>query len=507
MAEPAASWLRRLGSLGGRTLLVLAVLAVLVAAADRARAALDLSPDHRFTLSQRLAALLAAQSEAVELVSIWRGEDEAVFEPVRAALARMAAVSPLVAHRHLDPELQKPLLAAFAERHGEAQERSLYVTRGTRVFRIALDERSRLYLQRDVGGALLTLAQPTLPAAWLLQGHGELRPGGGGEDGADRLAHLLSLAGFSVGALGPDRRADPGPDAVLVLPGPTAALGERDLRLLGDHLRDGGGALIALDDRCPADLGAWLRRRGVLTDASRPIDLQGLLDPAAPTAPAGVLVSLRHHIAGREAAFPNHNLAIAAANPEHPASQALAGAGRLLLMPWTVGVDPLPPAAFGPRAQAIADGFAAAGTPPFAPAWLLASEAGDVWTKPRAAPLAAPEGLAQAPARAVAAALDYAPAADSVRAGMGGRLVVVGSRQALSDGVLAQEHFANGELLRASATWLARRAAAQDIPPAEIASFQVRAGDGALTVVLVLLLAVMPCALLGAAMLMWWDRR
>lgn len=500
-------WLRRLGSLGGRTILILAVLAVLVAAADRAGAVLDLSPDRRFTLSQRLSTLIAAQTEAVELVSIWRGEDDGAFEPLRAALARMAAITPLVLHRHLDPELQKPLLAAFAERHGEAQERSLYVTRGARAFRIALDERSRLYLQRDVGGALLTLAQPALAPARLLQGHGELRPGGGGEDGADRLAHLLTLAGFEVAPIGPDRRADPAPEAVLVVAGPTAALGERDLRLLNDHLRDGGGALLAVDDRTPPDLGAWLRRRGLLSDAARPIDPQALLDAGAAIAPATVLVSLRHHVAGREAAFPNHNLAIVAANPEHAASQSLAGSGRVLLLPWTVGLDALPPAAFGPRGQAMEAAYAAIGTPPFAPVWLLASEPGDVWMKPRAAPLAAPDQLAQAPARALAWALEYAPAADSVRAGMGGRLVVLGSRQALSDGVLAQDHFANGDLVRAAATWLARRAAAQDIPAAEVASFQVRAGDGALTAILVLLLAVLPCACLGAAMLMWWDRR
>ncbi|MCK6491135.1 MAG: GldG family protein [Planctomycetes bacterium] len=501
------SWFSRLGSLGGRTLAVLAVIAVLVAAADRSGLVLDLSADRRFTLSERLVRILAGQDQAVELVSIWSADEEGAFEPVRTALERMATVSPRVTHRHLDPELQKPLLAAFAERHREAQPRSLYVVRGERVFKIALGERSRLYLQRDVGGALLTLAEPTPPAAWLLQGHGELRPGGGGEDGGDQLTHLLSLAGFQVEAVTPARSADPRADGVLVVAGPTAPLGARDLRLLGDHLRDGGSALVAVDDRCPADLGAWLRLRGLAPGPARPQDPGAFFAPDAACQPPMVLVSMRRHLAGQEVGFPHHNLLIEAANPQHQATRALAQAGVPLLLPWSVTVDPLPPEAFGDHAGEAARAFVAAGTQPFAAEALLTTAPGDTWAKPRAAPLAAPDDLARAPARAVAAAAEYQPAADSVRAGAGARLVVVGSRQAFSDAVLAQTHFANAELVRGAVAWLARRGVASDIPTAEVASFQVRCGDGGLSLVLVLLLAVMPCLCIGSAMLTWWDRR
>lgn len=506
MAERGAWW-KRFGSLGGQTFLILIVLAVLVAAADRSKALFDLSADRRFSLSPRLATLIQAQQQPIELVSIWAGQDEPRFEAVRAVLERMASLTPRVSHRHIDPELQKPLLAAFAEQHREAVPGSLYVVRGERIFRINLSDYSRLFLQRDVGGALITLAQDKQTPALLLQGHGELRTRGGMADGNDQLAHTLAVAGFALGVVGPERTVDPAADALLVVAGPTAPLGERDLRLLDAHLKDGGGLLVLADDRCPADLGAWLRKRGVLSDAARPRDVAGLFATDAPLEPPVIAVSFRNFIAGQELEFPNHNLAITQANPQHPASRALADGAVPLLFPWTATLLPIHPATVGQGSEDLIKAFAAAGTPPFEPTPLLLTAPGDVWTKPRAAPLATPKGLAEADARVVALAVEYQAASDSVRAGVGGRMIVWGSRQAGSDLVLAQLQYANARFLGLSADWLARRTAGSDIPEAEVAAFQVRASDQGLLIILALLLAVLPCLCVGAAMLTWWDRR
>jgi hypothetical protein len=494
-------WWRRFGNLGGRTVLVLVVLAVLVAAADRSKALLDLSADRRFTLSPRLEALVRQQQEPVELVAIWSGGEESRFAAVRSVLERIDALTPRVAFRHIDPELQKPLMAEFAERHREAIPGSLYVVRGERVFRLALNDASRLFLQRDVGGALLTLASAKPTPALLLQGHGELRSRGGLADGNDQLAHLLTLSGFAVGTVGPERAADPPAEALLVVAGPTAPLGERDLRLLDQHLTDGGGLLLLTDDRCPTDLGAWLRRRGVLSEAARPKDLRGLFAPDAACEAPTIAVSFRNYIAGQELEFPNHNLAITAANPQHPASRNLAGSDLRLLFPWTAPLLPIHPATVGQGGSDLAAAFVSMGTPLFEPQPLLFTAPGDVWTKSRAAPLATPNP------RLVALALEYQPADSSVRAGMGGRLIVWGSRQAASDAVLSQVQYANARFLVSCSEWLARRTAGSDIPEAEVAAFQVRATDQGLLVVLALLVAVMPCLCIGAAMLTWWDRR
>lgn len=495
---------KRLGTLGGRTVTILLVLAVLVAAGDRSGLLSDWSADRRFTLSPRLTTLLESQQQPVELVGIWGVDDKERLEPIEAMLGRMAAVTPKVTYRRIDPELQKPLLSQFSEKFSDAQPGSLYVTRGDRAYAIGLTPYTRLVLQREVGGALVTLAEPTLPPAYLLQGHGELRAGGGPENGGEHLAHSLALAGFQVSAIDGTRTQQPSPEGLLVVAGPTSALGERDLTLLTQHLQDGGGMLLLADDRAPADLTTWLRRRGVfLGGAAQP-------DPGsdAPN-PGMVVVSLRRHFVGQEAAFPHHNLAIDGEllNPQHPVTMPLATGGVPLISPWTTAVFLLQPDPQDPESAPLIRRYQELGTQPFLGQVLLRTAQADVWTKPRAAPLEAPQDLDKRPPLPVAWAIEYQAAPDSVRANVGGRLLVWGSRQAVSDGVLAQANFANDQLVRQASAWAARRSAASDIPDAEIAAFQVNASDNGLFLIMAALLALVPCCCLGAAMLTWWDRR
>ena len=504
-ATAAPSILQRLGSLGGRTLLTLLVLLVITAAADRSGALMDWSADRRFTLSPRLTALLQAQNEPVELVGIWGNDDAERFSAITALATRMGSVTPKVSFRHLDPELQKPLVTQFRERFKEAQPGTLYVTRGERAFTIELTPATRLVLQREVGGALVTLAEADLTTAYLLQGHGELRPDAGPGDGANLLARSLALVGFQVTRLDASSAQQPSPSGVLVIAGPTGALGERDLKQLTHHLQDGGGALILADDRAPDDLVRWLRQRGLSLGAP---PMHG--DPGAEDGNPGLItVSLRRHFVGQEAEFPHHNLLLDGPllNPEQPITQSLLAAGIPLLSPWTSPVFPLMPDTQSANGQALAQRYRSLGTPPFQAELLLRSMPSDAWAKPRAQALAAPADLAQQPSLPLACAIEYQPAADSVRANVGGRLVVWGSRQGASDVVLAQTNFANEQFLRRATTWLARRTAATDIPDAELAAFQVNASDNGLFAVLAILLAVVPCLCLGVAMLTWWDRR
>lgn len=502
-APEKSRWWKRLGSLGGRTITVLAVLIVLVAAADRSGWVSDWSADRRFTLSPRLVQLIGAQKEPVELVALWGAE--AQLEPVEAMLQRMGSISPTVTYRRIDPVLQKPLMEKFREKHHEAQPFTLYVTRGERVFAIGINGYTRLVLQRDVGGALVTLAEENLPMAYIMQGHGELRPGGGAENGGQLLRDSLALAGFQVQQVDGTTTQAPSADGILVLAGPTSALGERDVKLVDQHLHDGGGLLILADDQAPNDLIWWLRRHGLFVGG------RTLPDPSsnAPN-PAQIVVTLYHFFKGQEAAFPNHRLLIDGSllNPAQPITKALAAGGVDLFSPWTSPVMLLQPATPNQEVNAaLIAAYEKVATQPFTGQPLFRTEAGDAWEKPRAAPLEAPTDLAQHPPLALAWSVEYQATPDSARAGVGGRIVVWGSRAALSDGVLAQANFANDQFLRQAGAWLARRTAATDIPEAEVAAFQVNASDNALFLILGGLLAVIPCLCLGLAMLTWWDRR
>ena len=495
---------QRLGSLGGRTIIILLVLALLVAAADRSGLLADWSSDRRFTLSSRLITLLAQQQEPIELVGLWGLDQREALAPLEAMLTRMATVNPKVTWRRLDPELQKPLLTAFQNRFRDAEPGNLYVTRGERAFVIGISPYTRRILQREVGGALVTLSEPNLPPAYLLQGHGELRANAGPEHGGDHLAQILALAGFQVGLLDGTRTQAPSPNGLLVVAGATNALGERDLKLLSQHLQDGGGMIILADDRTPDDLTRWLRRHGVfLGPVATP-------DPGAEAGnPSRILVSLRHHFVGQEAAFPHHNLLLDAQqiNPQHPATLPLVAGGVPLLSPWSSPVFVVQPDPQRAETAPLMQRYRELGTQPFLGVPLLGTVGGDAFDKPRAAALEAPADLAQRPPTPLAWAIEYQPANDSVQVNIGGRMVVWGSRQGASDGVLAQANFANDQFLRLAATWAARRSAANDIPDAEIAAFQVEASDTALFWIMAAMLAVMPCLFIGAGMLTWWDRR
>jgi hypothetical protein len=513
-------WTARIGRLGGRTLLVLVVLAIAVAAADRSRLFVDWSTDHRFSLSPALVELLRAQQEPVELVSIWPLELDGPARPIAEGLRLMAERSPKITYRHIDPVLHKPTLAEFESRYREAVVPAVYVVRPTtkRAFRIPLNDATRRVLQRDVGGALVALADAHPPHVSLLQGHGELRPGGGDEDGGDQLIRNLELAGFVVDAVEPARGGRISATSLLLIAGAVAPLGP-DLELVRAHLADGGATLALIDDRAPVDLSLLLRQRGVLCGAALPSGLRQALDGGDLTAALGpmggnlsprVVVSLRHHAVGQEAAFPHHNLLLdgSLVNHSHPITARAAGSGQSVLSPWTSPVQMLQPGTSNAELAArLKVTYAAFGTAPFAAVPLLQSAPGDAWTKSRAEPLQVPDGLAKQAEFRLAWAIESMQTSDSVRDDRGARLVVWGSRQAASDGVLGQGRFANADVLVDTARWLLRRERATAIPEAETSAFRVDASDNVLLWLSAFLVAIIPCGCIGVAILTWWERR
>lgn len=504
----------------GRLLAILAALALIVAAADRSKAVWDLSADRRFTVSAPLARLLTAQSEAVALVGIWPADDDSQYSSTVDALKRMTVMNPRVTWQRIDTLLDKPALAAFTARFHEAEAPAIYVTRGERAFKIPLprpmDGRFRAVLQQEIGGALVALADPAPPMLAVVQGHGELRHGGGDEDGNERILRAWQLAGLRVSLrdLGRERvRAD----EVLVLLGPTAPLGAADAAAIARHLDDGGAALVLADDRAPADLLALLRRRGLfLGGIDRALAESLAQDPAAALAATQsgslpVLVSRRHFAVGQDAAHPEPNLLCAEEliNSSHPVGQAVAGSGRGVLSPWSTPVQVLDPASLADQTlgKRLAESYQRLGTPPFNASALMRTAEQDVWPKPRAADLVIPSDLSRLPPLPLAWAVDFQADAASAQAGRGARLVVWGSRQAASDGVLGQERWANARLLASAAAWLANRQAATGIPEADSAVFRVDCGETGLAWITALLAAILPCVCIGVAILTWWERR
>ena len=507
----------------GRLGLIVVVLGLLVAAADRAAITWDLSADKRFTVSDSLRRLLRLQSDPVEVVGIWPAELEDRLVPIVGALKRMTAENPRLNWRRLDPVLNKPQLADFSRRF-RADENALanlpaiWVTRADRLFCIPLTNRSRFTLQQDVGGALVALADANPPVVALVQGHGELRPGDG-QDGADRIMRAWTHAGLRVETR--DLSRDPiKANEVLVLLGPTAPFAPRELDLLARHLTDGGALLVLADDRVSADLAVFLRRRGVvlggmtgsLREALRAD--AGLALTNATSSALPVLAGRKHCVIGQDAANPEPNLLCVEEQiqADLPFTSGARSGNRGIVSPWSTPVTVLDPArADEADAARLRAAFTTLGTPPFSALWLLHSAAQDVWPKERAAPLTVPEPavLAKLPIQGLAWVVNYQPTAQSVQAGRGARILVWGSRDAASDAWLDQERYANALLLTQAVRWLAdpTRTASTDIPEAETRQFLVDCSDNTLTWLAAALVALLPSCCIGAAILAWWERR
>lgn len=519
MGDPTAPqrWQWRLAGLGGRTLALIAVLVLAVAAAHRTGWRVDLSPDRRFTLDPALERILVAQTEPVAFTAIWPSDVDEQVEPLVESLQAMVARSPRLSYRRIDPLRDQPALEQFAKRYQDRSAPAIYLCRGTRAFKIAVSDVgvSRRTLQQDVGGGLLALADSDPPTARFLLGHGELQPDGS-DEGSDALVRALTLGGFRA-ELGGEQPIDP--ESLVVIAGPTGALGAPTIARIDQHLVDGGSLLVFADHRVPADLAGLLRRRGILVGPGIPRDLGDpavlLADTPEPMPPTDVVSLTRNARAvTRQAEFPFYNLLIGpdllgeAGAPPHPALIGIAAARRDLLSPGSapVLVLDLDPVADRDLAQKLA---AAGRLPRFAepPSRLFATAPGDSWLSPHDRQPQVPKNLEQAPPIPLAAAARYLPDERSTRQGEGARIAVWGSRAAVGNATLRQEQYANGALVVDLARWLNDRGRASPIPPAETVAYRVIGSDRTLWIITALLLAVMPALAVGGALLAWLDRR
>ena len=118
-----------------------------------------------------------------------------------------------------------------------------------------------------------------------------------------------------------------------------------------------------------------------------------------------------------------------------------------------------------------------------------------------------PNDMDKRPALSLAVACIYRSDEGSARHGEQSRIVVWGSRQAITNRILYQTQFANQALAVDMAKWAANRGKANPIPVAEIRAFQVIASERGLYAIMALMVAVVPCLAIGGALLAFLHRR
>jgi len=547
MAERARA-LSGLGLIGGRTLAVLAACVIAVGVAEKSGLRVDASASSRFTLAPELARIIDDQDAEIELVGIWsrRGSDqEATWVGDRAATVErycrlIAERSADFTYRHIDAVLDRPEREAFSTDHGDARSPVLYVVReGREAFPIPITYVAPQIFQRELGGALVALARETATRCYVLQGHGELRPEGGRDDGCGHLLRRIRLAGYEVRGLDPvafSRLGRIPDDGILLIPGPTAPLGGELVGAIERFLVHGGAALLLGDDRFASDLAALLRVRGIFVGPGYPRDYgddhEGHFDPRMPGLPVLSLLSIHSRYGRGRHAYQDliletgeGTICEGTTDPDRPTNlghvrprpdgaritQQTIASGRYLFSPRSTPVRVVDLAELIAEVPDAVERYRGNDTPPFAGGQILTFPAGDAWLAPY--PEAAnavpppPEDLQRLPGYNLAWSVEYEPHPDSVNGDRRARIVVWGSRQAASDGVVAGGTNANEMLLVDALAWLSRRGAETPIPAKSFQAFRVECSPTTLFVLMGLLIAVIPCCFLGAAMIAWWERR
>ncbi|MFW5845851.1 MAG: hypothetical protein ACOCXJ_06460, partial [Planctomycetota bacterium] len=140
------------------SLLLAAFLLLGTAAAYKSELRLDWSTTGRFSLQPELQTILAEQQQPVRLLAVWPRQASALDE-VERQLRLIADADPDLRFEQLDPELDRPQLAAFARQHGPALPGSIYVVSPERALRVAVSPMTLRTLQRDIGSSLVSLAQ------------------------------------------------------------------------------------------------------------------------------------------------------------------------------------------------------------------------------------------------------------------------------------------------------------------------------------------------------------
>ncbi|TVR14303.1 MAG: hypothetical protein EA401_04825 [Planctomycetota bacterium] len=525
MKVPWKLRLAALGMLGMRSALIIGVLIAAVAAAHRIDLRMDWSANRHFTLDPVLIDIIDRVDHDLRIVGVWpqhaeSGRDAMVAHIgalVAPALQLMARRSDHLSWTQIDPGQDLPLLDSLRERYGSIGREGIFLLRdGQRPFRIPVSNALPIILQREMGGALLATARDQQPLAAIFQGHGELRPQGGNEHGITALRRQLELSGFQVAPFDRATLEQWGRlpmDAIVVLAGPTEALGAAMLRAFEQHLRDGGRALILVDHRMDPDLARTLQGWGIICGPLHPVgSLDNPIQVLARDAPLQrphLLYSLEHST-GRDGSF--HRLILrpesAMVEDQFAIMRHTRGSGRLINSTLSIPISVADPALWPDHSEGIITALASLATPPFQGEPLLTLPRSESWIDAVQAQQRQPQGLSDRRGHtALAWAIDYEVDPRGSNDARGPRMVIWGSRQAASDGILAGDSYANAQLLSDMMHWLSDHDDAVPIPAAELQAFRIDAEESTITFLLALLIAIIPCCCLGVAMITWWERR
>ncbi|HWP67204.1 MAG TPA: GldG family protein [Candidatus Limnocylindria bacterium] len=252
---------------------VAGIIGCVVAIAARHPWRLDLTPEHRFTLSAHTRAVLAALPFPVQITYFYSADDQTTRREVTTLLALYADASPRLRVRSRDLD-RSP---GEARRLGVASYNVLALEGGGRHLRVDVPN------EEFLTAALVRLTGTAPTIAYIVQGHGERGAGdAGGRRGLAAMQRALEADGYTTRSLfgAAEIPADAG---LVVLAAPTRELHAREVEALDAWVRHGGGLLVFVEAPTPASVRRLLDGFGiepgddvVVDDQSRLLGADGL---------------------------------------------------------------------------------------------------------------------------------------------------------------------------------------------------------------------------------------
>lgn len=462
-----------------------------------------------YTLSQRSQQVLEDIPKAIDVVVFMRPGDQ-LYEPVQELLARYDAASPKIRVRTVDPERNVAQAQALVEQYELTRGNVVVFQSGQerRVIESAdLAEYDYSGMQFGQGpqmtgfkgeqmftGALLELAEGRKPRVLFTTGHGEASLDDQSAAGLSQVQELLGQDNFELEewrSLGKENV--PEDVDLIVVAGPRSGFTPPELDLLGRFIGRGGRMIVLLEPLLPEQavtetgLEEWLAGYGV--QVGRDI----VVDPANQVP-----------FFGAESFFVN-------SYGEHPVTQALSDAGVPVIVSLARSVTAEGGGAGYEVTQLLrtgADGWAETGL-----ADLTAVEQGDEDTGgPVSLAVAVTatsddDGGADAASGPTEAENEKTSSEDGKDASSasGGRLVVVGDSDLLTNGQIANA--GNPTFALNAINWLVERQQLLGIAPKKPEQVRLTLTRGQLQRLFWLVIAGLPLAAVAAGAVVYVRRR
>jgi ABC-type uncharacterized transport system involved in gliding motility auxiliary subunit len=271
---------RRSSRLGANTAImtiaVIAILGIVNFLAYRHHKRVDLTEEQLYSLSDQTRKIVSGLQEEVKILNFNKTDDQTLTDLMK----EYKDLSKRVTYQRIDPH-EKPELA---REHNITRMGETVVISETRT------ERPQEISEQTLTNAILKVTREKLKTVCFVEGHGEKQISSMDAEGYGTVDKMLKDENYDTKTVNLVTANQVPPEcAVLVLPGPKQALFPQEASMVGKYLDNGGKAFLMLDPDTDAKLGDVLKSWNIEVGNDTIVDVSGVgrlfgTGPAVPLA-------------------------------------------------------------------------------------------------------------------------------------------------------------------------------------------------------------------------------